>query len=326
MAILKTVAEHPQGKCNCSRQYSTFSDYRDTNASRCSLGLGSDCSLVVPLDSEVTEIWIHWHGYKYYSSCDTSDGFVGLQTGTGFEDPLCGIKSSRSGDGGVFFYVNGALVGDNVCPTSGQANYDLYIKYDTNGEIKFYKNDSLLGEYYGDTTTPGVTGGNSVAFRNGSSQYYFPVYYVSQIIIADSPTIGKRLVTIAPNANGDEQDFTGDYTDIDEFDLDTNDNIFTNTVSNTSTFQYSNIDATFADWAVEEVRLISSVRNTADSAVADGRHIVRIDGVDYESADLNTPADSSVVLAETQYTNNPATGSSWTRTEVDSAQFGIKTI
>lgn len=89
------------------------------------------------------------------------------------------------------------------------------ISLGASASIKVYTSTiGLAINYSGNLSGYSFTGYDSVYLLGGATSYYF--VKTAQIIVADESTLNMRLVTLAPNATGSTQDWSGGAADINE--------------------------------------------------------------------------------------------------------------
>lgn len=163
-------------------------------------------------------------------------------------------------------------------------------------------------------------------FRLYSSNNSSNTCTVSEIILADEPTIGWIYYSRPPVANGANTAWTGDFTAVDESGNDSTDFIESTTANQTETFQKAAVTMPVSG-AVKAVTITGTIKNSA-TGPQNAQFVLRKGGVDYTS-----PTLSGVGLAYTPfyYTMNtdPSTTIAWASGDIASAtvlEFGVKSI
>lgn len=132
---------------------------------------------------------------------------------------------------------------------------------------------SPLITYTGDVTT-GSMSDLDCAILHGASNSNDS--WISEVVVADSDTRTFKLVTLAPNAAGDTNEWTGAYTDIDETTLSDADLVYTDAAA--QTFQ-CNLTATPAgSFTVDAIKIAARATKTGDASVGTLKLGVKSDG------------------------------------------------
>lgn len=213
-------------------------------------------------------------------------------------------------------------------PASGRHIYDVYIKVGTAGvgEIRVYC-DGLPAVYTNsfDTTFGGaVTAFTSMRLTSGVTNTSNGDSYYSEVIIADWNTIGSRLQTIIPNGAGNYNAWTGaGYTAVDELNPGAD---FMTAASTNLRFStaFSDIGALATGEIIAGVKVAGAfTKDLASPQSVD--YFTRISGTDYDGTDQTAPsATNSLTNISQSWATSPATSSAWTVTELNAAEFGVR--
>ena len=168
--------------------------------------------------------------------------------------------------------------------------------------------------YTGDVTTNGNTNLDAVAMHDGSLSSAY-----SEIVVSSQDTRSLSVATLTPNAAGDQNQWTGAYTDIDENGINDADLLLTTTADNNFLCHLTNTPS--GSFSVKAVKV-------AARSITDGSGIGSLSvGVKTNSAD-NTPAAESLstlwTTKETFYMTNPVTLIDWTTTDLNNLQIKLK--
>lgn len=194
---------------------------------------------------------------------------------------------------------------------------DVTINFDDN-TISIYKNDILLfGSGTLDfTNIPDV---ETIQYRFVQG---FTTVNTSELIIADEATINMRVATLAPDGNGTVQDWdAGDFTDIDDLDLDTGTVLESGTAGQEATFLQPGIDNTFSTRPVRGVSFTATAReNGAGPSIIDVGY--RHDGTQFYPFAVALQAG---FLSETFFeSTNAGTGLPFTVADVNAMQLAYR--
>lgn len=216
----------------------TFGGSYDPNYARCSLLPGGATAgageylLSGSWAAQAAGIWLHWmqyyvhstiysgtdHCISFYDNTDTEQFYVAMKGTVNLVSDIMSIS---------LFYSDNVQVGQTISiPGLNLTQLDLHI---TPTAATLY-----VG---GGQRTTGLKAMANVAnithFRLRQSPY---TPYYSELIVADQPTVSMRLQTLPITANGDIQDWTGNYTDINEIVYDDGHFISTTVANDVSTY------------------------------------------------------------------------------------------
>ena len=202
--------------------------------------------------------------------------------------------------------------------------FDLYIKRDAAlGSIEVRRNNvQVLIVNNVDTSTPATMGQLRLIGLAGATQKS----YWSEVMVTDTSAYNERLVTLAAIADGAQTGWIGDYTKIDEAVYNSADFVETNTVGLVQTYAHSGIPAGFSTYNVKAVGVASRVSNDSGSAVNDAQHVVRVGNTDYTTTNLGIVKDGSEQSIRSIFLTNPNTAAPWTFADVNTTEFGIKSV
>jgi len=133
--------------------------------------------------------------------------------------------------------------------------------------VKVYLDGVLKINYTGDLTFSGsVTSVDSIISRTGNAPLY-----TSEIIVANEDTRTYSLCTLAPNAAGDTDAWTGAYTDVNETAINDSNVISTDTLTQDEQFNLTDLPAgTFQILAVKEAARASITSGATATRLALG--------------------------------------------------------
>lgn len=199
---------------------------------------------------------------------------------------------------------------------SNPHDIDIYTKCNTaSGQIKLY----VAGTLRIDSGVIDLSGCTSIVKARSTGAGAGPV--ISQLIIADEPTIGWRLVTRYPNGAGSDSAWTGAYTGVDEAVY--TDADFINSASANQVSMFTQTGPALTGYVVRAVAVTARAKKGA-SGPANLQLAVRSSGTNYFSASkaLDVGYGGFCNVWET----DPATTADWQNTAVDSLQIGVKSI
>ncbi len=144
---------------------------------------------------------------------------------------------------------------------------------------------------------------------------------ISQIIVADEPTIGWRLLTRYPSAAGATGDWTGGYTDVDEIAY--SDADFINSATNGQVETFTQTGPAITGYVVRAIGVTARAKKGA-SGPANLQLALRVSGTDYFSS--SKALDVGYSAYQNIWETNPATAADWLNTAIDAIQPGVKAI
>ncbi len=209
---------------------------------------------------------------------------------------------------GVMTNVGAAV--DYSAPTS--EHLDVYFQgNDATGNVALYIAGTLMASATVDLSS--VTGITEV-------RCYYP-HSFSQLVIADEPTIGWRLLTRYMNGAGASAAWTGAYTDVDEIVYDDAD--FCNSSTNGQIEQFTQTGPAITGYSVRAVGVYARGKRGA-SGPSNLQIGLRVSSTDYFSA--NKALDVGYGAFGEIWETNPATAAAWVNTAIDAIQPSIKAV
>jgi hypothetical protein len=196
---------------------------------------------------------------------------------------------------------------------------DLHVvSFGTSATVTVYVNGSPtpIISYSGDVTVSGVSSVSAVSLARVNYISYFPT---SQIIVSDTDTRTMHLATLAPNAAGDANAWTGSYTNINPISI------------NDASVIY---DANAGDNFESKLNALPAGTFWVPAVVVKARGVKGSTGLGSlglgvkTNSVINIPGFSSQQLywstTETYYQSNPVTSASWTQGDVNALQINLQ--
>jgi hypothetical protein len=145
--------------------------------------------------------------------------------------------------------------------------------------------------------------------------------YMSQVIVADEPTIGWRLTTVPPTGAGSDTAWTGGYAEIDEVTYSDADFVNSATANQVETFSHSTTVP--SGYSVRGVA-VTARANCGASGPQNLQLAIRSGGTNYFSSSnlLDVGYGAFVNIWET----DPATSADFTTSALSTLQYGVKSI
>jgi hypothetical protein len=203
--------------------------------------------------------------------------------------------------------------------TSTTAIWDVYIKLGNPGSFRLYTNN----------VPRAALAGIDLSFVSAIDKIRFQCYggtsnqdsNFSEVIVADWNTLGSKLVTKTPDANGTYTEWTGaGYTLIDEVVAGT-DFMTSPTADQRFSFSSADFPVLASGESIENVRL--AYRANRDAAGPQNINgFARVSSTDYHASDqtLNVAPTLSRYV---DWATNPA-GGAWTVSALNAAEFGLR--
>lgn len=297
-----------------------------SNASRGALVVTQGTSeLNLDFNGNVTEAWIHMYLYQE-AVAGNVDGWIQIDKLDGSEAFRINLNSDGTWDVEAYrgsTWVNLFTTGSSQLTNSAGA-FDLYIRVNSStGEATLYKDGVSQGTFSGNTSIDNASFGRLHFFgQTGGANELF----VSQVIVSNESTIGWVLATLAPDGNGANTGWTGSFTDIDEFILDTNDYIEAIATNVIETSTVSNINAAYSTYNVKAVAVGVRASNDSGSVISDIQAALRVGSTNYFSPNLGLPKDGTDYSRYYIWETNPATSAAWAQAAVNSLEAGVRSV
>lgn len=143
------------------------------------------------------------------------------------------------------------------------------------------------------------------------------VAYISQIIVSETSTLGRKLGVLRPAGIGNSDQWDGDFNAL-------GDSVFATVAS--SGVVGNRVSSTLSAWGGPTTgnieRLVLRANASEDGGGASSiNQFVRFSGTNYDGA--NIVLDDSVRSYFTEFANNPSTAIPWTFTDLASTEIGL---
>lgn len=284
----------------------------DTAWVDCGIRIGNTNNMVrTESFSALTEGYIHFEGFL-----DSADSWArllleaGNDAGQGFirlED-----QRLRIWDGSVW-----QDRGDVIATRSGRVRWDIYFRAGVSGEVTVWRDEELVATWSGDTSLVSI---ENLLFGNPVSSGA-QVSVISQVLVADSPTLRSKVSSRRPDNNGTYTAWTGDVTALDEAVSDFADQIVTSSTSDRESFTCSARSFTGYQPLGVGVTLMGYRAGASSPKI---RTFLRRSGVDYDGTDITLDFGRS--RHRELWETDPSTGTAWTAEAAQDAtlEFGVQ--
>lgn len=204
---------------------------------------------------------------------------------------------------------------------------DIHMKLDpVIGYMLVYLNGQLVLSYYGDTTLAGqITewAGFWITSNRPNTIYGAQYLYFSEVLASTAKTIGQRVISATPNADGDLTGWAGTVANVNTLNPDDGTTISTSTVGAQQLMQLSDLDPTLpADLNVAAVVTSLRATNNGTGSPANLSHLVK-SGVTVTAGAAHA-LSASVAIDQQEWATNPTTGVAWTLADVNGMQQGMQ--
>jgi hypothetical protein len=210
-------------------------------------------------------------------------------------------------------------------PASTTYRFDIIVdNYGSSGRVRVFVDQTLYCDSgVVDVTASGSTSLNGLTLSSGTtSTLSGSKHCYSEVIVCTQDSRTLSLVTLAPNAAGTANAWTGAYTDIDEVTASETDVITSGTANQVFNCNCSNMPTGWSNLTVLAIKVATSAARgaTGPSKLAVG---CRTNSTDSFPSSVTIDTGYTTPYTTT-YETNPVTGVAWTTTEVDAFQIALK--
>jgi hypothetical protein len=197
---------------------------------------------------------------------------------------------------------------------------DYHFKLGASGIFEVFFEGALSARFTGSYITNDAVANGFEIFAGSTGQ----MFSMSSVIIADEPTLGWTLGSIAPSGVGTSTAWGGLFSDINDIGaLNPLNFISTNTPSSMSTFAMTDM-ITFASATreIKDVWFHCSAEKTAVSTAVDIAPVIRTSGINYTGSAFGVLPSAGAVNFKKNYPLSPA-GVAWTEALVNAVEAGF---
>jgi hypothetical protein len=325
MSILWVGGEDLDFPNGNSLTVSTTSGNRRTSYSRCDIsnhssGVVATARSLPFVGGAITSAWLHaqvlaqsFTSARYLGLALNSVGNSGLYVGT---DATTGNKTALWKLDGSTWTSLATETGTSI--SNGAINQiDMNVaSFGASATVTVYVNGVLVITYSGSTTITSVTSLDCVAIMANSLNGYS----ISEIIVADADTRALSLMTMAPNAAGDTNNWTNAYTNINPTTINDSNVIFVNTTG--QDFEANLTDLASGTFSIQAVKVAARAEVTAGSTPTGIKLGVKTGGtVNVDTAHTLT---SSFATYERLMAVNPVTSAAWAQSDMNALQMDLQ--
>ena len=291
----------------------------DSTYNRCSIRLQNGDQFQTPALGALTTAWTHFEIYNPFGN--NSQTLVQWYNNAG----TAVFQIVSSGGAWQMQYWNGSSFTNIGSPvtmnTSSRDRMDIKIVCGASGSAEFYLGNSLKTS--GSASMTSVTDIDRVRFRDTVGGL---TWYVSQIIVATTSTVGWKMYTKPPTGNSATNTaFTGAFGDVDETVTSDVDFITSTAANDVETYTGAAISIP-STVRVKAVVVTMRAKNDA-SAPTNVQGALRIGSTNYFSSNLSAINSGFGPLCAVWETD-PSTAAAWGATNAGAAttEFGAKSI
>ena len=288
-------------------------------------GSNGGATFGLPFETASDDFWhsFHWRSPTQYNR---SGAFIAAFRQSMTSAVLFKLVSTSS-SAGAFYYWNGTTYVSlgTISLTEGLGDsterWDIHIKmHDTTGVIEGYCNGALKFSYSGDTIFTAATTIGWVEHEHQSVTT--SIAAVSSEFVSTLDSRNLELAQLQPTSDGANTGFTGGYSQVGKVARNDLTWISSAAAGDIETFNMGDVPADLAGQTVHAVVAASRARRGATGPQT-LKAAARIGSTNYELGTygaLDNAFSRFAIIAA----NNPATSSAWITSEINGAQFGVK--
>jgi hypothetical protein len=271
----------------------------------------------------ITSGWIHAQSYGSTFTSNLGVGFGQLSAGN---VGLCvGTDSSSSTKCGLWQFNGGSSTRTQIAAESGNSipgtalnQFDMQVvNFGASATVRVYVNKVLVITYSGNSAFNGMAAMDCALIFGTSGTFTRS----GEIIVADADTRTLSLVTMAPNAAGDNNNWdSGTFASINPTTINDANNIAVATTA--KDFQANLIDLPSGSFTVAAVKIAARAQVQAGATPTSLKLGVRESGTNY--LDGGHTLTTSWATYESLLTTNPATSAAWLQSAMNPLQLELQ--
>lgn len=299
----------------------TLSTFGADDKRRGSVVLTAGDQMFRQFDTGYADFWVHVRAALSSANGGLNRNFVEITSGT---TVIAALRSVSPSSGSVSLVRYDGNSAGPTFPSTGFefVNYDIRIQVSGgNTTVTFYRNEVLRHR----VTYAGALLPNSVLIQYMGDASNHEVW-VQDVIITDGiPTVGMELATMVPAAVGSYDDFTNDYTALDDLGYDPSTTIYSTTPGDRESWFFSDPEFNLGNKVIYAVAMTTVAQTDLAGLVGDFQPFMRLDAINYAGAALGA-INVSPNAFTTVWTANPATTAPWDVAELTGLEAGIQAI
>jgi hypothetical protein len=278
---------------------------------------------IAPFPSAQTDFW----GTFYAQVGSNSDVMFEIRNGNTalYRYRLNGgINYIEAWNGSAWATWVQTLNSNYVLQNGNRTKVSVYLKmHATTGVFRIFLDQVMILEYIGNTILTAATSVDSLVLRATAVASANTAAY-SALILANEDTRDLVFDQNQFSANSSVNTaWANDYVNVTKTGLSDLTVISSATAGQLETYKAIATDASIAGLAVKAV-VVSARARKGDSGPQNLQMVARVGSTDYTTANIALP--SAFDVRQGVFSTNPATGLPWTITEVNAAEFGVKSI
>jgi hypothetical protein len=204
-------------------------------------------------------------------------------------------------------------------------NYDIRVQVSGGAlTVSFYRDEVLRHTATIGTGFPNGPDRILVQYQNDATSY--AEIYVQDMIATDAiPTVGMELATVVPSALGNFDDFTNDYTAIDDLGYNQSSAIASFAAGERESWFFSDPEFDIGDKVIFGLVINTVAQSDVGGVVDDFNAFVRIGATNYDAANMGANAISPNAFV-TLFATNPSTTAPWTSEELLGLEAGVRSV
>lgn len=255
-----------------------------------------------------------------------------------------GVLLNTDGTFSIFRGTHSNILGTSTFAITGNAWHYIELKWKiadsiSSGDVVLYADGTAIITVTAASDTQNTANayathycfsGNSPSITSGGSgTFFFDDHYLLDLTGSsplNAPLGNARIQTLFPNANGTNSQFVGsdgnsvnNFQQVDDASYSASDYNDGTTLNHKDTYGFTDTVATTSVVHAVAVNIVALKTDTDPRSVAP---VVRHSGTDYDGTNIALTA--TAVSSQQIMTTNPGTSSGWTKSDVDSAEFGVK--
>lgn len=199
------------------------------------------------------------------------------------------------------------------------------IKITNNGsstEIVVFRNEVKRSTK---TVSTGYFASSLTLQPQNEDEGYAGVYFQDIIVTDDLSTVGMELATLAPAALGSYDEFSNDYTAIDDRGYDQNTVMTASAVGDRESWFYAEPEFTLGDKVIYGIAMTLVAQTDLTGTVSDFNPFLRISATNYNGGAVGAESDAPGSFL-TIWTQNPNTSAPWTRDDITGLEAGVRAV
>lgn len=276
--------------------------------------------------TSLTSGWAHWEGQYSIGTNGGSGGLMHLVNSSGTQ--VIRLFTTQTGVLRLDYWNGSSFVTGSGTYSSAEGSrlrFDLEFVCGVSGTLNLYVNESFEPVL----TVSGMHAAvDDVAFIDFAdfNNIVSATHYVSQVLVSEEPTIGAKVGSLIPNANGANTAWTGDYTNVAKTGYSDVSFLESTVAGDKETFGATDRALPVFSYVISGVWVNARGKNGIASPTG-VESLVRVAGTDYGAGyNFGSWTDASFGPGVSCFSLNPATAAVWDIADVNAAEVGFESI